>query len=264
MTKIAIAGKGGVGKTTVAALLAHVYAEQGRPVIAVDADPAACLGYALGLPQELLERLEPISEMEDLIYERTGAQPGTYGGFFKLNPRVDDIPERFSVEYRGIRLLQLGTIEAGGTGCICPESALLKALVTHLILYRDEVLILDMEAGLEHLGRATASAVDGFLVVVEPGRRSLETARQIARLAADIGVRRVSIVGNKVRGEADRAFIARWAGELPILGYLPYSPEAIAADMEGRAIYEAAPQLVEEARVIAEAVEQSHASVVES
>ncbi len=256
MTKIAVAGKGGVGKTTLAALLAHIYAQQGRPVIAVDADPAACLGYALGLPQELLDRLEPISEMEALIYERTGAKPGTYGGFFKLNPRVDDLPDRFSVEYRGIRLMQLGVIEAGGSGCLCPENALLKALVTHLILYRDEVLILDMEAGLEHLGRATASAVDGFLVVVEPGRRSLETARQIARLAADIGVRRVFVVGNKVRGEEDRAFITRWAGDLPVLGFLSHSPEAIAADMEGKAIYEAAPRLVEEAKAIVEALER--------
>ncbi len=154
-SKIAITGKGGVGKTTLAALLAHLYAEAGQAVIAIDADPAASLASALGMPAELASQISPIVELEDLIYERTGAKPGTTGGFFTLNPRVDDIPERFSVLYRGIRLLRLGTITHGGSGCICPESTMLKALVTHLILYRNEVMILDMEAGIEHLGRAT-------------------------------------------------------------------------------------------------------------
>lgn len=254
--KIAIAGKGGVGKTTLAALLAMIYAEQGRPVLAVDADPAACLADALGLPEELAAQLEPISGMDDLIFERTGARPGTSGGFFSLNPRVDDLPDRFSVAHRGVKLLQMGTIDLGGSGCICPESAMLKALVTHVILYRDEVLILDMEAGLEHLGRATAGAVDAFIAVVEPGRRSMNTAQQIALLAQDIGVKTTHIVGNKVRDGADRAFIAAGAGELPVLGYLPFSREAIGADMSGQAIYDAAPALVAAAREVAGALEK--------
>jgi CO dehydrogenase maturation factor len=253
--KIAIAGKGGVGKTTLAALLAMIYAEDGRPVLAIDADPAACMSDALGLPVELAAQLKPISEMDDLIFERTGARPGASGGFFSINPRVDDLPDRFSVTHRGVKLLQMGTIDLGGSGCICPESAMLKALVTHVILYRDEVLILDMEAGLEHLGRATASAVDAFIAVVEPGRRSLNTARQIALLAQDIGVKTTSIVGNKVRDDADRAFIAESAGELPVLGYLPFSVEAIGADMRGQAVYDAAPALVAAAREIARALE---------
>jgi CO dehydrogenase maturation factor len=250
--KIAIAGKGGVGKTTLAALLAMIYAEEGRSVLAIDADPAACMSDALGLPEELAVQLEPISEMDDLIFERTGARPGTSGGFFSLNPRVDDLPDRFSVTHRGVKLLQMGTIDLGGSGCICPESALLKALVTHVILYRDDVLILDMEAGLEHLGRATASAVDAFIAVVEPGRRSLGTAHQIALLAQHIGVKNTYIVGNKVRGETDRAFIAQEAGDLPVLGYLPFSMEAIGADMRGQAIYDADPDLVAAARQIAQ------------
>ena len=253
--KIAIAGKGGVGKTTLAALLAMIYAEEGRPVLAIDADPAACLADALGLPEELAVQLEPISEMDELIFERTGARPGESGGFFTLNPRVDDLPDRFSVTHRGVKLLQMGTIDLGGSGCICPESALLKALVTHVILYRDEVLILDMEAGLEHLGRATASAVDAFIAVVEPGRRSIHTAQQIALLAQHIGVKRTYLVGNKVRDEADRSFIAEEAGEMPVLGYLPFSVEAIGADMRGEAIYDAAPELVAAARAIAQALE---------
>jgi len=258
MPKIAITGKGGVGKTTLAALLAHIYAEAGNSVIAIDADPAASLAYALGMPDELAARVAPIAEMEDLIYERTGAKPGTTGGFFKLNPRVDDIPDRFSVLHRGIRLLQLGTISSGGSGCICPESALLKALVTYLVLYRNEVMILDMEAGVEHLGRATAGAVDAFLIVVEPGRRSLGTAETIQHLAADIGITRCYVVGNKVRDGADRDFIRdSLPYNLPVIGFLSAYPRAVEADKRGEAVFDAVPELVEEARHIAAAFDEA-------
>lgn len=254
VNKIAISGKGGVGKTTLAALLAHIYAEQGRNITAIDADPAGGLAQALGLPLELSARVTPVAEMEDLIYERTGAKPGTFGGFFSLNPRVDDIPDRFSVSHRGIRFLRLGTIESGGSGCICPESAMLQALVTHLLLYRDEMLILDMEAGVEHLGRATAQAVDVFLVVVEPGRRSLTTAERVRKLAADIGIKSVYAVGNKVRGESDWAFIQA-ESPVPTLGFLSANPELTEADMRGEGVFDAAPRAVEEARAIAAALE---------
>lgn len=254
LRKIAISGKGGVGKTTLAALIAHIYAEAGREVIAVDADPAGGLAGALGFPPELAEKLAPISEMDDLIYERTGAKPGSVGGFFSLNPRVDDIPDRFSISHRGVRLLKLGTIEAGGSGCMCPESALLRALVTHLLLYRDEMMIMDMEAGVEHLGRATAQAVDVMLVVVEPGRRSLEVAGLIHRLASDLGLKRLYAVGNKVRTETDRAFIAE-RSPVPVVGYLSASPAIIEADLKGVAVYEAAPEAVEEARAVVDALE---------
>jgi CO dehydrogenase maturation factor len=167
---------------------------------------------------------------------------------------VDDIPDRFSVSHRGIRFLRLGTIESGGSGCICPESALLRALVTHLLLYRDETLILDMEAGVEHLGRATARAVDAFLVVVEPGRRSLATAERIRELAADIGINRVYVVGNKVRGESDGSFIQS-GSPVPVLGYLSANPELTEADLQGEGVFDAAPRAVEEARAIAAALE---------
>ncbi|MEE9617281.1 MAG: carbon monoxide dehydrogenase accessory protein CooC [Anaerolineae bacterium] len=254
LNKIAISGKGGVGKTTLAALLTHIYAERGRSVVAIDADPAGGLAEALGFPPDLVAQVTPVARMDELIYERTGAKPGTSGGFFSLNPRVDDIPDRFSVSHRGIRFLRLGTIESGGSGCICPESALLRALVTHLLLYRDEMLILDMEAGVEHLGRATARAVDAFLVVVEPGRRSLATAERIRELAADIGINRVYVVGNKVRGESDGAFIQ--SGSLvPVLGYLSANPELTEADLQGEGVFDAAPRAVEEARAIAAALE---------
>ncbi len=258
MPKIAITGKGGVGKTTLAALLAHIYVEAGHPVIAIDADPAASLAYALGMPDELTAQVAPIAEMEDLIYERTGAKPGTSGGFFKINPRVDDIPDRFSVFHRGIRLLQLGTISSGGSGCICPESAMLKSLVTYLMLYRNEVMILDMEAGVEHLGRATAGAVNAFLIVVEPGRRSLSTARNIQRLAADIGVTDCYVVGNKVRNQVDRDYIhGNLSPDLPVIGFLSTNPLAVEADMRGEAIFDTVPELVKEVSQVAAVFDQA-------
>jgi len=253
--KLAITGKGGVGKTTLAALLAHLYAQEGRTVLAIDADPDANLGSALGFSTQELARIRPIAEMKELVAERLGVQPGQYGGMFTLNPRVDDIPDRFSAVRKGVKLLILGTIQRGGAGCFCPESTLLKNLVRHLLVNRQEVIILDMEAGLEHLGRSTAAAVDAFIVVVEPGRRSTQTAQAIQKLACDIGVTRILIVGNKVRGAQDEAFIAQSLPGSEILGFLPYSPQAVESDREGEAIYEAAPELVERARAIKDRLE---------
>ena len=252
MLKVAITGKGGVGKTTLSALLAHAYAERGQKVLAIDADPAMGLAAACGVPPEEAASITPVAEMEDLIYERTGARKGEIGGFFKLNPRVDDIPDRFAVSQDGIRILTMGTVKTGGTGCLCPENALLQSLVTHLLLRRDEILILDMEAGVEHLGRGTASAVDAFIVVVEPGRRSIQTAHSIYRLAKDLGIERVYAVGNKVVDESDEVFIAEQLPKFHILGFLPSDRHAIEADRSGRAVFEIAPNLVTVAGSIAD------------
>ncbi len=241
--KLAISGKGGVGKTTLAALLAQAYADAGRQVLAADADPSPCLAEALGLPAELRAGLQPISEMDDLIEERTGARPGSSGGFFSLNPRVDDIPERFSVVHRGVRLLEMGGMEQGGSGCICPESAMLKTLFTHLLFRKDDVLILDMYAGVEHLGRATVDFVDAMLVVVEPTRRSLATAAQIKKLANDIGLTRLWLVGNKVRNEGEAAFLAAESPGLPVLGLLPADSLVQEADRLGIPVYDHVPAL---------------------
>ena len=250
MSKIAITGKGGVGKTTLTTLLAFAYAQKNQQVLVIDADPNANLSEALGVPEAQRE-ITPVAEMKDLIAERTGATPGTFGGFFKMNPRVDDIPERFSVTHRGIRLLVMGTVDHGGSGCVCPESVVLKMLVTHLLLQRDEMLIMDMEAGIEHLGRATAQAVDAFIIVVEPGRRSIQTARTIRRLAQEIGISRIGVVGNKVRGSSDEKFIRQELPDFSIMGFLPYSSRAIDADLQGKPVFDVAPDMVAEANIIA-------------
>jgi len=236
--KIAITGKGGVGKTTLTALLAQSYADMGRQVLAVDADPSPCLAGALGFPPELRAQLHPIAEMDALIEERTGAKPGTVGGFFTLNPRVDDIPDRFSVLHRGVRLLEMGSVELGGSGCICPESAMLKTLFTHLLFRQDDILLLDMYAGVEHLGRATVDFVDAMLVVVEPTRRSLGTAAQIRKLANDIGLQRLYLAGNKVRNEEEAKFLEAEMPDIPLLGYLPADLKVQEADRLGVPVYD--------------------------
>jgi CO dehydrogenase maturation factor len=248
--KLAITGKGGVGKTTLTALLAQAYADMGRDVLAVDADPSPCLAGALGFPDALRAQLHPIAEMDELIEERTGAKPGTIGGFFTLNPRVDDIPERFSVIHRGVRLLEMGAVETGGSGCICPEAAMLKTLFTHLMFRKDDVLLLDMYAGVEHLGRATVDFVDAMIVVVEPTRRSLGTAAQIKKLANDIGLTRLYLVGNKVRNEAESKFLETETPGLPALGFLPADLKVQEADRLGIPVYDHVPELRDAAQRI--------------
>jgi CO dehydrogenase maturation factor len=237
-----------VGKTTLVAILARLIAAEGRKVIAIDADPASNLAAALGV--EAAARPTPIREMKELIQERTGASPGSSGQYFKLNPDVADLPEKFSVVRNGVQLMVLGGITKGGGGCACPENALLKALLAHLIVLREDAVIADMEAGIEHLGRATVAAVDALIVVVEPGRRSIEIALAIRRLAEEIGVRKTLAVGNKVRTAEHRRFLEEAAGGFPLLGCISYHPELAQADLDGRPVFESAPEAVKETEEI--------------
>ncbi len=229
--KLAVSGKGGVGKTTFSSLLIRTYNQKGNRVLAIDADPDANLAAGIGI--ENADDIVPIAEMEELVHDRTGAQPGSIGGFFKLNPKVDDLPDTLSAKMENIKLMRLGGVKKGGSGCICPESTLLRALVMHIVLARDEVVVMDMEAAIEHLGRATAKAVDKLIVVVEPGRRSIDTAQHIRRLAAEIGLDAIGVVGNKVRGEKDREFLQRHLNGFEFIGFLPYDDALIEADLEG-------------------------------
>jgi CO dehydrogenase maturation factor len=258
--KLAIAGKGGVGKTTLASLLAGVYSSEGRSVIAIDADPDANLAAALGIPKEEASRITPIAQMKDLIEQRTGVKVGSFGSFVKLNPRVDDIPERFSARRGNIRLMLLGTVKGGGAGCICPESALLRSLMSHLLLERSEVVIMDMEAGLEHLARGTSAGVDAFIIVVEPGMRSVQTAESIQSLATDLGISRCFAVGCKTASDADRLFITENLPDIELLGFINYNPKIVESDRKGTGIYETATESVKEAREIKNRLESSVAT----
>ena len=229
---LAIVGKGGVGKTTLAASLARRLERKGRSVVAVDADPDGNLASALGVPPERAP--EPIVHMRELVLERTGARDEGWGVMFKLNPKVDDLPERFAVDAGGVRLLVLGTVETGGKGCLCPESAVLKALLQHLLLRVGDAVILDMEAGLEHMGRASASGVDAMIAVVEPGMRSVRTAERVGKLASDIGVKNVYVVMNRVSDDGERDVLKKALEGRKVLGVLPVSKALARADLEGR------------------------------
>ncbi len=251
--KVAITGKGGVGKTTLSSTLARLYASEGRTVLAADVDPDANLGLALGFSEEEVNSIIPISKMRKLVEERTGANEANK--FFKLNPYVSDIPDKYAKEINGVKLLLMGTVETGGSGCVCPEHVMLKAILSSLMFRKDDVVIMDMEAGLEHLGRGTASIMDRFIVVVEPGARSIQTYEKVKKLAADIGVKRVDVVANKVRGSEDKEFIESRIPKENILGYMSYNSDVIDADRNGKSPYDYSSVTVDEIRKIKEKME---------
>ncbi len=253
--KIAVTGKGGVGKTTLSAVLSHLYAQEGRRVLAVDADPDANLAQAFGLSSEDIADLKPITELKELIAERTGAMPGSMGGVFKLNPKVDDIPEQYGKTLNGIVLLVIGKHKEASSGCYCPENVFLKRLLKHLVVERDEVVIVDMEAGIEHLSRGTAEAVDAFVVVVEPGQRSIQTARVVKDMARELGVQKTYVVANKVHSEDDLNYIKDSLKDMVILGAINFNPKIMEADMKGLPPYKHCPEVVQDVRAIKEVLE---------
>ena len=252
--KLAITGKGGVGKTTLSSTLARLYADEGRTVLAADVDPDANLGLALGLTQEQVDEIIPISKMRDLAKERTGASDDNK--FYKLNPYVADIPEKFAKDINGVKLLVMGTVDVGGSGCVCPEHVMLKSILSALTYRKDDVVIMDMEAGLEHLGRGTAMNMEQFIVVIEPGARSVQTYRNVKRLAKDLGVKRVRVVANKVRDEKDEEFVRNNIPAEDLLGMIHYNLEIMDADRQGKSPYDFSPKAIEEIRKIKEILDR--------
>ena len=254
--KIAITGKGGVGKTTLAAILSHLFVAEGSRVIAVDADPDANLASALGIPKNDVEKIRPLADMAEVIEERTGSKPGSMGGMFRLNPKVNDLPEEIGYRLDGIILLSMGRLKAAASGCYCPEHVLLKSLLAHLIVEREEVVIVDMEAGIEHLTRGTAASVDAFIVVVEPGQRSIQTAKTVYGMAKKMGVQRVFVVANKVRGVEDLDFMKKNIGEMEMIGSLFFRAEVMEADIRGVSPYVSSPRTVAEVSALKKRIEE--------
>lgn len=241
--KLAVSGKGGVGKTTISALLATALKAAGQRVVAIDADPDANLLACMGYPEP--ETVPPLVELKDLIEERTGVKPGTVGGMFRLNPFVEDIPERHAVTVGDIKVLVAGAVKKGGSGCYCPENSLLRALVSHLLMDESSALVIDMEAGVEHLSRGTIQTVDQLVIVVDPGRRSIETAQRIVGMAEALSLKRAGILANKIRSESDQAFVREALADIPFLGAVPYSESVNSAERSGVPVSSADPTVAD-------------------
>ncbi|ADL12515.1 ArsA-related P-loop ATPase [Acetohalobium arabaticum] len=233
--KIAVSGKGGVGKTTISAGLARIFSREGEEVIALDTDSSPNLMTALGAKDT---SVTPLSEMDELIEEKTGVEPGSgYGQMFRLNFTVDDILDRFGVECDdGVQLLVAGSIRQGGSGCFCPENALIKKLMEHYLKEWDQTLIMDMEAGIEHLGRGTTENVDVLLTVVEPSLRSVKTAARINRLAEDIGIENNVAILNKMKEEREKEIIEDKL-DIPLIYTIPYNDSVNKADLKGNSVF---------------------------
>jgi CO dehydrogenase maturation factor len=236
--KFAVSGKGGTGKTTISGILAHYFKNDGYQVMAVDADPDANLASAIGIPSEQAASIIPISEQRRLIMERTGAKPRQFGQLFKLNPTVSDIADKYCFDFQGIKVLVMGGVQKGGDGCACPENVLLRSLLSEIILNRDEVVIVDMEAGIEHLGRATSRSIDKMLITIEPGSRSVFTAKTIIKLAKEIGIESFGIIGNKIQNERQESWIRSQFPSGQISGMISYHETVREADLKQQPLIE--------------------------
>lgn len=239
--KLAVTGKGGVGKTTISALIAHAFKSSGHSVVAIDCDPDSNLLACMGYPHP--EEVKPLVELHALIEEKMGVKPGTTGGMFRLNPFVEDIPDRYAITIDGIRVLVAGAVKKGGTGCYCPENSLVRALISHLLVDDKTDLVLDMEAGVEHLSRGTIKTVDSLLIVVEPGLRSVETAFRVKDMATDLGLTRILAIGNKIRGETDVDFLRQAMKGIELVGFLPYENRIRENEIAKRSVASAGEQV---------------------
>lgn len=244
--KIAIGGKGGVGKTTVCAVLAQLFVEDGFDVLAVDADPNTCLCSAFGISAE--QSPQPLIKMKELIAERTGTGKDTVGAYFRLNPKVSDLPDKYSLKVNGLKLLVLGAITNAGAGCACPEGAFLKAMLVNTILQREEVVIVDLAAGPEFLGRASIQGIDAFVIVVEPGGRSIETAVNMARMGKELGIKQLTVVANKITDDSQIKIIASQLGNLPVIANIKYDSAIQQADLRRKNAFQKNTALVEDLR----------------
>lgn len=252
--KIAISGKGGTGKTTIAATISEVYLKRGKGVILIDADPDSNLKTTLNIKEEIT----PLIELKEIIAERTGTKPGERAIFFKMNPEVDDIPDRFFYKNGNLYLGIMGTVRGGGLGCMCPENAFLKAILRNLILKRDEVVILDMEAGIEHLGRGTTEGIDYLLIITEPTEKSVETTERIEKLAKEIKIKKMGVIGNKIETERQKEFLEKKLGNMKIIGFIPYFKEFREGEIEGKTPWEAVPEILNYVEKIVKKMEEEN------
>ena len=231
--KIAVSGKGGVGKTLVSGTLAGYFAQKGYKVMAIDADPSPNLALTLGIPVEEANKIVPISENAKLLDEKTRTD---YPGVFKLHFTVDDIIEENGMKSpTGVNLLVMGTVKSAGSGCACGANAVVRELLRHMIFDRDEIVIVDMEAGVEHMGRGTASHVDIMLIVADSSRKSLEIAKKLTGFAHQAGIENVLIIGNRVRDAEEKELITDFTQKngLELLALIPYDDIVVKADRVG-------------------------------
>lgn len=245
--KIGIGGKGGVGKTTVCAVWAQLFAQDGLDVLAVDADPNTTLTSAFGIPSS--QSPQPLINMKKLIAERTGTGKDAIGAYFKLNPEVSDLPDKYCLKVNGVKLLVLGAITQAGSGCACPEGAFLKALLTHTILHRQEVVLVDLAAGVEFMGRASVQGLDALVVVVEPGYRSIETAINIAQMAEELGIKSVAAITNKITEPTQIETIRDELTNMTILANIPYNSALQQADLLKNNVFDADKAVVEQLKI---------------
>ncbi len=249
--KLAISGKGGVGKTTIASALIKVFAAKRSAVYAIDADPDACLASGIGIPDQEAQSIKPVVDMRDLIRSKSGG-----GAFYVLNPKLDDAVEEYCYRHGNVWFLRMGDVKKGGSECYCRENTFLHALISSLLLDKGEVVVMDMGAGIEHLTRGTAKGVDMMLVVVEPTKNSINTAHRVQEMAGDLGIKNVKIIANKIASEKQKQFIAKSFPDGDVLGFIPFNDILWANTMESPDKVESGRELLDQIENVCQKIEK--------